>query len=75
MIGRVFVILARAKQARLGENSRNEILGMFAHLAQARAARLGEDSWKREVMLEGLAQARSPSFEWQSTSLKREVLA
>jgi len=46
-----------------------------AHLAQARAARLGEDSRKCEVVLEGLAQARSPCFERQSTSGRREVLS
>jgi len=36
---------------------------VFAHLAQARAARVGEKSRGGEVMLEGLAQARSPWFE------------
>jgi len=46
-----------------------------AHLAQEKAARLGEKSRSGEVVLEGLAQARSPWFERQSTSLRREVLA
>ena len=32
MTGRVFAILARAKQARLGENSRNEILVLCLHI-------------------------------------------
>jgi len=45
------------------------------HLAQVRAARLGKKSCSGEVVLEGLAQARSPWFERQSTSLRREVLA
>jgi len=35
---------------------------MPAHLAQARAARLSEESRSGEVVLEGLAQARSPWF-------------
>jgi len=32
---------------------------MSAHLAQARAAHLGEKSRRGEVVLEGIAQARS----------------
>jgi len=69
MTGRLLVILAYANCARLGENSRNEIWGCVC------TSRSGERSRRGEVGIEGLAQARIPWVERQSTLLRWEVLA